>query len=230
MSLPREGGNVDFFHRKRSTGPKGSLSRARSPKNLYRFFRGPHRARWRRRATEGVKGERETAGEKTGRRNSFRRGKPRHRPVGVPGKVRRTFWGFGPSRGRLIKLLPSKLRFDTSLGEGGYKDSFHRKRSPVPNGSLLRELAPAGRLKESGEEGETREKRQRGKTPSTASGPPPSGGRLTGTPSAEGRANRKTPGPYRAFFDPREDMNALYCAKGKSRPIRTGRLLRKERL
>ena len=43
-------------------------------------------------------------------------------------------------------------------------------------------------------------------------------------------ANRKTPGPYRAFFDPKEDMNALYCAKGKSRPIRTGRLLGKERL
>ena len=38
------------------------------------------------------------------------------------------------------------------------------------------------------------------------------------TPSAAGRANRKTPGPYRAFFDPREDMNALPRAKGKSRP------------
>ena len=49
MSLPREGGNVDSFHRKRSTGPKGSLSRARSPKNPYGFFRGPHRARCRRR-------------------------------------------------------------------------------------------------------------------------------------------------------------------------------------
>ena len=37
------------------------------------------------------------------------------------------------------------------------------------------------------------------------------------TPSAESRSNRKTPGPYRAFFGPREDLNTLPRAKEKSR-------------
>ena len=39
---------------------------------------------------------------------------------------------------------------------------------PVPKGSLLRELAPAGRLKESGEKGKKQEKRQGDETPSVA--------------------------------------------------------------
>ena len=42
--------------------------------------------------------------------------------------------------------------------------------------------------------------------------------------------NQKTPYSYRAFFGPWEDMNALTRAKGKSRAIRTARLLGKELL
>ncbi len=69
---------------------KGSLSRARSPKNPYRFFRGPHRTRCRRRRLKESRKEKKAREKRQG-------DKTPSTASGLPPSGREANWGLLPT-------------------------------------------------------------------------------------------------------------------------------------